>query len=78
MFSSLGGSLLAPKPGYAAPTTIEEEDTFNRNKLWTNSYLCFLLPENLPTDTHSLSIERDHPSLINEAYNLISTLLSLP
>lgn len=75
-FSSIGASLFAPKLGVAmVPMTYED---ILKRKQWTNSYLCFQLGGNSSADTYDLSIEREHPVFINEAYNLISALLSLP
>lgn len=74
-FSSIGGSLFAPKPGVVV-VPMTTKDILER-KYWANSYLCFQLGGSSSADTYSLSIEREHPVFINEAYNLISALLSL-
>lgn len=73
--SSISGNLFSPKPGKVAPMTLEY---IFSGKRWTDSYLNFQLIGNSVTDTHNLSIEREHPLFINEAYKLISSLLSLP
>ena len=73
-FSSLGGCLFSRKPGKAriwSPT-----DFRNPYSMWTESYRCFQLIADGEHDTLNLSIERDHPVIIGEAYELISAVLS--
>jgi len=45
-------------------------------RAWIESYLIFQLVGDGKHDTLDLSIERDHPALIAEAYELISMILS--
>jgi len=71
--SSIGGLLLAPKPGRTSlPDLIN-----NPEKIWNESYICFQLMGDDVNDTINLSIEREHPVFIGEAYDLIFKLLSL-
>ncbi len=74
--SSPGGHLFHPKPGtrpLVAPT-----DLMNPYRRWIEHYHCFQLRGDGKHDTLNLSIEREHPVFIEEAYQLIATLLSKP
>lgn len=74
-FSSLGGHLFSPKPGKAI--NLSKSDIMNPYRMWTEFYLCFQMIGDGENDTLNLSIEREHPIFIIEAYDLISSLLSL-
>jgi len=73
--SSLGGCLFSPKPGRSI--SIAPKDILNAQKMWTDSYLCFQLVGDEDNETLNLSIEREHPVFVREAYDLIFRLLSL-
>lgn len=76
VFSSLGGGLFSPKPGKARVWS--PSDFMNQYKMWTESYFCFQLIGDGEHDTLNLCIERDHPVIISEAYELISAVLQTP
>jgi hypothetical protein len=73
-FSSLGGQHFHLKPGAKQATSPAE--AMSSYKRWIENYLCFQLIGDGGQDTLNLSIEREHPTLMDEAYQLISTLLS--
>lgn len=73
-FSSLGGIYSQPKPG--VKPLISYSNFINPYKIWIERYCCFQLKGNGKQGTINLSVEREHPIFINEAYGLIFTLLS--
>lgn len=75
-FSSLGGYMSFPKPGKTPPVSLS--DFMDPHKAWTEYYPGFQLQGDGKRDTLFLSIERDHPIFIDEAYELISAVLSQP
>jgi hypothetical protein len=75
-FSSLGDHLFCPKPG--TRPAVSPADFENSYKRWIERYLCYQLIDDGKHDTLNLSIEREHPVFIAEAYQLIAALLSKP
>ncbi len=71
-FSSLGCYLFSPKPGILP----ESNGYSDFAKRWSEKYLCFQLAGDKDNETLNLSIEREHPVFMGEAYELISRLLS--
>jgi hypothetical protein len=72
-FSSLGGTCSHPKPGTRPLGSFA--DWLNPYRQWIESYFFLQLKGDGKHDTLNLSVEREHPVFIGEAYNLISALL---
>lgn len=73
--SSIGPLGFAPKPG--KKFSLNKDIINNSKKMWTESYVSFQLLGDDDNDTLNLSIEREHPVFLSEAYELFSSLLSI-
>ena len=80
--SILGGQFFYPKPGYSSPdlssAPLQTEEDSLKCSFYKNDYLGFQIYD-VKNSTHvNFYLERDHELIIQEAYDLINTLLPLP
>ena len=74
-FSAIGGKIFEPKPGNNTNISqIKSEVEMVRN-LWGNSYLVFQIITDEPGVFHNFSIEKEHPTIMKEAYAVLEQVL---
>jgi hypothetical protein len=78
--SSMGGKLFQPKPnhigGFTPTSSVPEMEEFIRN-MWRNSYQQFQLITDDPKGCHNFSVEREHPTIMQETYVVLKLVLGL-
>jgi len=76
--SSIGGKIFSPKPGQScnlleAKTTADAIKHFRNN--WTKCYLVYQLITDDPKVSYNFSIEKEHPTIMREAYAVLEQVL---
>jgi hypothetical protein len=76
--SSISGHLFDPKPGQfrdiSQLKTMQEIEEHAR-RIWKESYLVFQLITDDPKVFHNFSIEKEHPTIMQEAYAVLAQVL---
>jgi hypothetical protein len=77
--AQFGGRMWVPRPGVPQPSAANlktyEDLMAHKTRLWRSGYVSYQIFDADKNDTVDFAIERDHPTVMSEAYALIERLI---